>query len=689
MAGFLIDLIGSLPHCPTSVAVTMSGCANALLAVAVSDQHRRRLTMNKSHKMLVPTLVVLVLLTGCIPQVPAPPMTTAPTASASVTLQATAQPTPTVPATLTPKATGKPTPTVQATPSKPAGSVDGVVVRLQGLDFDAFLEASYRQLLLRDPQKITEMGLAEQFGLHDDQLTNLSDEYIRETQKLESAILSLLRAYDRSKLTRAQQLSADIYAWYLDDQVRGHAFMYDNYLLSPVLISYHTTVTQFFTDLHPVRNLQDAQDYVTRLAQVDTQVEQLLDGLKRQQAAGVVLPKFYFPWVLGELKDVAQSSALTTPFYTAFRDKVNALQGVSDADKQALLKAAEKEIEASVQPAFQSLVSFLEQQQKVATDDAGVWKFPNGADYYAYELRHQTTTDMTADQIHELGLKEVARIQAEMHAAGKELGYPADMSISDLIGNVARDSGSYQGEQIVKGYEAIIQAAERDIAPVFDLRPKAKVIVIGGPTGGYYISAALDGSRPGAFYAAAHGTQYRYNMPTLAYHEAVPGHHTQIAIAQELNLPLFRNDVGFNGYVEGWALYAERLAWELGFYKNNPLGNVGRLQYELFRAARLVVDTGLNAKKWSYDQAVNYMVEQAGLPRGPVEGEVARYICWPGQATAYKVGMLKILELRQKAQDRLGSRFDLKEFHNVVLGNGSMPLEILERVVDDYIARKQ
>jgi len=568
-------------------------------------------------------------------------------------------------------------------------SIASIKASLQGLDFDAFLDQSYRSLILRSPEKITELGLADRFGMRNDQLDNLSDEYIRETQQLEAALLALLRAYDRSKLTPTQQLSFDIYAWYLEDQVRGHAFMYNDYPLSPVIISYHNELPQFFTDLHPVRNLREAQDYVARLAQVKRQSDQVLDGLKRRQAAGVILPKFYIPVVLRDLQNMARASARATPFYTAFQGKVNALKDVSDADKQNLLQAAEKEIEASVLPAFRALSEFLEQQQQIATNDAGVWKFSNGAEYYTNAVRYHTTTDLTAEQIHELGLREVARLQAEMRAAARELGYPANESIPQLVGRAARDSGTLQGEQIVKGYESLIQAAERDIASAFDRQPKAKVIVIGGPTGGYYIQAAMDGSRPGAFYAAAQGTQYKFSMPTLAYHEAVPGHHTQIAIAQELPLPFFRNDVGFNGYVEGWALYAEQLAWELGFYKNDPYGNIGRLQYELYRAGRLVVDTGINTKKWSYDKGINYLMEEAGLPRGQAESEVARYICWPAQATAYKIGMIRILELRQKAQERLGSRFDLKEFHGVVLNDGSTPLEILTRLVDDYIARKQ
>ena len=577
---------------------------------------------------------------------------------------------------------------VACTTSQPTASPSATALPTPQVDFDTFLDQSYRALVARSPERITELGMADQFGVRNDRLNDLSDAYIRETQKLESTTLAQLHLYNRAQLSLAQQLSYAIYDWYLQDQVRGHAFMYNDYPLSPVIISYHTNLTQFFTDIHPVRNLTDAEDYVTRLGQVKRQVDQLLDGTKRRQDAGVILPRFYFPVVLRELRATALNRPRTTPFYTTFQSKVSALKNASDAEREKLLHDAEKEIETSVIPAFRTMVQFMEEQEKTATNDAGVWKFSNGAEYYAYALRRQTTTDLTAEQIHDLGLREVTRLQSEIRTVAKELGYPVDTDISDIIGRAARDSGVLQNAQIVQGYEAIIQDTENYIAPVFDLKPKAKVIVIGGPTGGYYIAAAVDGSRPGAFYAAAQGTQYKFNMPSLAYHEAIPGHHTQIAIAQELKLPFFRNDVGFNGYVEGWALYAERLMWELGAYKNNHYGDIGRLQYELMRAARLVVDTGINAKKWSYDQAINYMLTEAGLPRGTAESEVARYICWAGQATSYKIGMTKILDLRQKAKDKLGDRFDLKEFHNAVLSNGSMPLAILEHVVDEYIARK-
>jgi uncharacterized protein (DUF885 family) len=295
---------------------------------------------------------------------------------------------------------------------------------------------------------------------------------------------------------------------------------------------------------------------------------------------------------------------------------------------------------------------------------------------------------LSPDEIHELGLQEVDRIQAEMRVIFEQLGYPENESLSSLFGRVLSDSGLLYSQDIVAGYEAIIREADQKVGAVFDLRPKAEVVVIGVPQGGYYIGPARDGSRPGAFYATQTGSETRFSMPSLAYHEAIPGHHFQIAIAQELDLPGFRTAVGSTAYIEGWALYAELLAYELGFYKDDPYGNLGRLQMELFRAARLVVDTGIHAKGWNYDQGVEYMLENTGLPPGQVQFEVSRYITWPGQATAYKIGMLKILELRQLAMEQLGDRFDLKEFHNVVLGNGGMPLEVLERVVQDYIDAK-
>jgi len=556
---------------------------------------------------------------------------------------------------------------------------------LEGLDFNNFMEASFQKLLSRDPETVLILGLSQIFGVPTDQLTDISDEYIRQTQALEAEVYNRLQKYDRSTLTAEQQLTYDIYAWYLNDRINGHEFMYDDYPVNPSVLSMHAGLLQFFTDLRPVTSLRDAKDYIACLSQVDTKFEQLIYGLQQREENGVMLPRFLTDWIIGDLNGIATSKARSTPYFSAFESKVEALTDISEADKQSLLAAAEEAIHDAVIPAYQELVRYFEHLQTVSTNDAGVWKFPNGEAYYTYILSHYTSTEMTADQIHEIGLQALERIHAEMRTFFDQLGYPQDKSLPVLFSRVAADSGSLFGDDIVSGYEEIITAVDKNISSAFDLRPNIGVIVIGGPTGGYYNPPAIDGSRPGMFYAQDTGIVPKYSMPTLAYHEAIPGHHYQIAIAQQLNLPSFRRGSDFTAYVEGWALYAERLVAELGFYKNDVYGDLGRLQAEAFRAARLVVDTGIHAKRWTFDQAVDFMVENTGMPEYSMQGEVSRYISLPGQATAYYIGYTKILELRQRAMDELGNQFDLKEFHNLILGSGAMPLDILEQVVDHYI----
>jgi len=592
-------------------------------------------------------------------------------------------------------------PTVQPTEASPVTSersdtrspAGALVAKLEGLDLDDFFEVSFRELMLRDPELVLEEGLAEVYGMEGVELTDISDAYIRQTQQMQVTVLEMLRQYDRDQLTPEQQISYDVYEWYLDDLVRQQEFMYHDYPATFLFVTaVHERLIQFFTDLHPLADKQDAEDYVARLSQVDAKFEQLLEGLKLREEAGVVPPKFAVQWTLYGIRNLMRSSATDTPFYKTFEEKVNALQDVGDAEKQALLESAEEAINEAVLPAFQALADYLGHQESIAPADDGVWHLPNGEAYYAYTLGHHTTTDLTADEIHKLGLQEVERIHTEMRAILNELGYPEDESLSESFDRVAQDGGHVSGNQVLETYEALIEQADQNLDAVFDIRPRAEVIVIGASVGGFYIPGSLDGSRPGAFYAGVSGAgEALYGMPTLAYHEAIPGHHFQIAIAQESDLPSFRSGIIFTAYAEGWALYAERLAWELGWYEDDPYGNLGRLQAEAFRAARLVIDTGIHAKGWTFDQAVEYMIDNVGYEPGDIvnpQHEVGRYIVWPGQSTAYKVGMFKMLELRHRAMDQLGDQFDLKEFHSVVLGSGSMPLEILERVVDDYIERQ-
>jgi uncharacterized protein (DUF885 family) len=575
------------------------------------------------------------------------------------------------------------TPAAIPNTATPPGLLDG----LEGLEIDAFFEEAFRRWLIRDPENLTILGLADAYGVGDANLTDISEAFIRETQSLESGTLNLLRAYERNSFTTAQALTADIYEWFLDDLVRGHAFMYDDYPVNPTVTSIPYNLYMLLTAWHPLNNRQDADDYLTRLSQVGTKLAQLMEGLQRRQERGVILPVFLIPIVSDDIKRIAYNNPPAHPYYESFAERLN---GVSDDERQGLLDQVELKINEIVIPAYKELSSFLKKLQEKAPARVGVWQFSDGEVFYKQALRRQTTTELTAESIHELGLQNVERVHTEMRPLFAELGYPEDESIPDLINRLTNDSGVYYSQNAVDAYEEAIRGAEERLPEAFDILPKAKVSVVGGPDGDYYVQPAYDGTRPGIFYASTNGETPKFGVKTLAYHETIPGHHLQIAIAMEQQgLPSLRKGMQFNAYAEGWALYAERLMWELGAYDGDMQGNLGRLRSEVYRAARLVVDTGIHAMKWGFEQAVDYMVEATGLPADYAQGEIARYSVWPGQAVSYYVGFLKILELRQMAMDALGERFDLKTFHHILLVNGSVPLSILENLVEYYAKGNQ
>jgi uncharacterized protein (DUF885 family) len=432
----------------------------------------------------------------------------------------------------------------------------------------------------------------------------------------------------------------------------------------------------------------------------------MIESLKIQAETGIIPPKYILGMVERQMLDYLSTRSAdpdavvpeSLSVYTEFRRKIKTIYSLNSEEQQEYLDAVSSEISKSFIPAYVDLVNQVSDLYNMATDDLGVWKFPNGDAYYAYILRNQTTTEMTPQEIHDLGLAEVTRIQTEMRSVFDELGYSQGESLEESINRAIADGGYYptstqaEKDQLIEAYEEIIDDVEGKLDAVFDVRPLSPVVVIGEPSfgaGGYYESPAADGSRPGAFHTGVGASQVaKFNMPTIAFHEAVPGHHFQIAIAQEADLPTFRNDIIFNAYVEGWAMYAERLAWELGVYIDDPHGDIGRLRLELLRAVRLVVDTGIHAMGWTREEAKAYMREALGDSSNRWSHEVERYTVLPGQATSYKIGMLKILELRQLAMEQLGDRFDIKEFHNVVLTNGSIPLDVLSRVVNDFIETK-
>jgi len=425
----------------------------------------------------------------------------------------------------------------------------------------------------------------------------------------------------------------------------------------------------------------------------------LIEWLKIQEAQGIIPPKFVIQRVLSQLNWYLSQDPEETALYSALEERVLPLSSINPEHSSKIFSDALQAIEEHVLPAYGELSTYFEHLEDIADTEDGFWKHPSGEAAYAYWLRHYTTLDMSAEEIHQLGLQEVGRLQAEIQVLSSELDITGD-SLAMKMYQVGRQSGMMplytddDHQAIVDQYQALIDRADRSLSDLFDIRPKAGVVVVPieapNAPGAYYVSPSLDGSRPGMFYVNLTGSGIpRYSMPTLAYHEAIPGHHFQIAIQQELtDIPTFRTGINYTAYAEGWALYAEYLAWEAGFYADDPYDNLGRLQSELFRAVRLVVDTGIHAMGWSREQAIDYMMENVGYPEEMATAEVERYIVLPGQATAYKVGMLKILELRQRMMQALGDDFNIKEFHKLILENGAMPLEILERVVDDYIETK-
>jgi uncharacterized protein (DUF885 family) len=566
------------------------------------------------------------------------------------------------------------------TPLTPDGEL---IADLEGLDIDAFFEEAYRRWLIRDPENLTTLGLADRYGVGDAALTDLSDAFIHQTQGLERGTLDLLRGYDRSSFTPGQKLTADIYEWYLDDAVRGHEFMYNDYPVNPIITSVHYNLFVLFTRYHPLNNQQDAEDYISRLSSVSIKIAQLMDGLQRRQERGVILPAFMIPFVLADINEIAGSPVRSHPFYLAFNER---LTGITTGDREAYLDQVGEQINSSVIPGYQSLADYLGTLRRQASNDVGVWQFPDGAAYYAQSLRRQTTTDLTAEEIHALGKQHVERIHGEMRTLFARLGYPETESIPALYARLTDDSGVFEGQAAVTAYEQAISNADDLLPQAFDILPRTGVQVVGGTEGDYYMPASYDGSRPGLFFARTTGGTPKFGVKSLAYHETIPGHHLQTAIAQEqTGLPALRQGMQFNAYTEGWALYAERLMAELGAYTGDPQGDLGRLQMECYRAARLVVDTGIHAMLWGFGQAADYLCEATGFDLSMAQGEITRYSVWPGQATSYYVGFLKFLELRQKAMDALGERFDLKTFHHIILVNGSVPLTVLERLVDDYI----
>ena len=580
----------------------------------------------------------------------------------------------------------KNTPPVNNPPPAGPTSAEQFAVDLQGLSLADFYDTSFEVLTKRSPETIIWRSLGSLYPASEALLDDLSDDFQRDTFEMYQVALDALRTYDRSALDAEAQLNFDVYEWQLKDVADRAEFMYHGFPATYSNFGTQEDTRQLFTEVHPLQTLQDAEDYIARLNRVGVKFTQLAQHLQLQRQAGIVEPALTMQVAINQVRAVAQGPTAANLYYTNFVAKIAAIPGITNEQLADLDDRAFTAVNDVVIAAYQQLLQSLQGLQSNAPPSIGVGQYPRGSEYYDYVLQHHTTTDMTAAEIHQLGLNELVRIHAEMRLVFDQLGYPQNETLQQLFARVEADGGIIPAANVLSTYEAIIDLAMQNLDAAFDVFPSADVAVIPDDFGGYYIGPSFDGTRPGAFYAGTATDQPWFQMRSLAYHEAIPGHHTQVAIAMDQDLPVFRKVARATAFVEGWALYAERLAFELGWHDNDPYSNLGRLQYEALRAARLVVDTGIHNLGWTFDQSTEFIVDNIGETTATAQGASARYSVYPGQATAYMVGMLQILSERQRAMDALGAQFDIKGFHRALLTNGALPLALMDTIVDQYIA---
>ena len=557
--------------------------------------------------------------------------------------------------------------------------------------------------LVSSPEYMTYMGIFDSFNWvtnHNAELSIIGKDDIKNDIKSSQKSLKLLKKYKDSSLSDSQKITKRIAIFDIEnglDQLEN--FPYHDYPLNQVRGVHHNVIS-FMSDQHPVRNYSEAKDFIKRTDLVKDVFAGQLDWLKKQAAVGVYAPRFVYDHIINQLNELINYSADEHPIYSEFFKKVELLN-ISESKFSSLDNDLRASIETSVTPGFVLLRDFMVSTKSKANKNHGIWSQPNGDEFYKLRIRSYTTTNYSPEEIHNIGLSEVARISARMKEILTSLGYDSTKTAGVLMNELNEDPSLLYAdtpnrkEIVVQDYMDMVNEATIGIKDYFHSMPEAPVTVKAVPEysektapGGYYQAPALDGSRPGAFFVNLYDIKQtpKYSMKTLAYHEATPGHHHQIAHSMENDeLTLYRR-FGYrtSAFSEGWALYAEQLALEAGLAPD-PYDELGILQSEIFRSVRLVVDTGIHYKKWTRDEAIAYMKAKTGMSDTECRVEIERYIVWPGQALSYKVGMIKILELRQKAMDALGDKFNIKDFHSAVLDHGIPPLFVVEQKVDEMI----
>ena len=573
-------------------------------------------------------------------------------------------------------------------------------------DLTAYLDAEYEKELQMKPETLTAQGRKDQYDKLDDRSDAAAD---RELAWRRQSVADMKARFDPARLDEEARTSFEMWDRALQTDEKRHQYRRYRYVVSE-LGGDHTELPQFLITQHRVDQASDMEAYISRVGLIATALDQDLANAKAAAAAGIRMPRFMYVKAVEEARKVTSGAPFgagrDSALFADGKAKIDALLKagkITDAEAKRLTGALSKTLTGKMKPAYDRFIAWLDADRPNTTPDAkGAGALPNGAAYYNAALSIQTTTEMTADQIHQLGLDEVKRLRGEMERVKERIGYKG--SLEEFFKALRADRTQYYPNTDA-GRAAYLKQAEDDLAAVkarlpqyFGILPKAPLVVRrveafrevpGGAQ--HYEPGTPDGSRPGIFYVhlADMNQEPKYQLATIAYHEGLPGHHLQIAIAQErTGLPRFRTHAFYTAYVEGWGLYAEALAKEMGF-DSDPYDDFGRLSGEIWRAIRLVLDTGIHAQGWTEDRAVAYFMQNSAQPEDAVRSEVRRYITVPGQATCYKIGMITIQQLRDDAKAALGDRFDYRAFHDVVLGGGALPLPVLQARVRRWIAAQK
>lgn len=565
----------------------------------------------------------------------------------------------------------------------------------------AFFERTFEEDLKRSPLFQSYLGKKWDYDKWDDISEKEADAQITIAKNR----LETLASFDTSKLSEQEKLSLRLYKLGIERDLANDEFRHHRYIVHQFRAA-HTQVPSFLINIHSVKSKEDAQAYIGRLDNVRSYFDQVIEQMAIREKAGVFPPA----WAYDQMIDASRNVISGAPFDTSdepstiwedFQNKVSALT-LDDAEKEALLVEAKAALVTSVVPAYEKFIEALAHQREISPEGDGVWRLPDGDKWYQNRLNWFTTTDLSADEVHQIGLDNVERIHNAMRDIMQQVGFEG--TLQEFFVFMREDDQFYlpstdEGRQeYLDTATQVIDEMREALPDYFGILPKAPIVVkrveaFREQSAGkaFYQSPAQDGSRPGIYYANLYDMKAMptYQLEALAYHEGIPGHHMQRSIAQELEgVPQFQKFLSFTAYTEGWGLYTEELAKDMGFYKD-PYSDFGRLAMELWRACRLVVDTGIHAKKWSREKAVTYLVENTPNPQYDAQKAIERYIAMPGQATAYMIGKLKIMELREKAMQALGDKFDWKGFHDEVLKYGPVPLSLLEENIDNWIAAQK